>query len=67
MISAIVSAAAGAIELVVDLLREGKTDEAQMVVDRFVATTQTQLDTDRGTAEDILARRFPDSQPPEEE
>ena len=65
MIASIMASAATAISRVVDLVHEGKPAEAQTVVDRFVATTETQLDTDRGTANAILRRKFPGSQPPE--
>lgn len=65
MITTIMGAAATAITRVLGLIEEGKPAEAKLVVDRFVATTPTQLDGDRKTADEILGDRFPGSQPPE--
>ncbi len=65
MIATIMGAAADAISRVVSLVQDDKPAEAQTVVDRFVATTPAQLAGDRETADNILANRFPGSQPPE--
>lgn len=64
MIGAIMGAAADVIARIVELVANGQVDVAKGVVDRFVATTKTQLANDRSEADDELRRRFPGSSPP---
>ena len=63
MIGAIMGATADVIGRIVELVGKGQVDVAKEVVDRFVATTKTQLDNDRAEAESELRRRFPESSP----
>ncbi len=65
LIGGIMGAATGVIARIVELVGSGEVEQAQEVVDLFVATTKTQLDNDYNEAEGILRQRFPGSQPPE--
>lgn len=64
MAASVLGAAADVVGRIIELVGRGKAEQAKAVADRFVATTQAQLDNDRGEADSVLRRRFPDSQPP---
>ncbi len=65
LVGGVMGAATSVIAKIVELVGEGKVEQAQEVVDLFVATTETQLNNDYNEAEGILRQRFPGSQPPE--
>jgi len=64
MAASVLGAAADVVGRIIELAGRGKVEQAQAVVDRFVATTKTQLATDRAEADSELRDRFPGSSPP---
>ena len=64
IVGAVLGIAGDVLKTALELIDRGEPTKAREVVARFEAATRRQLDADREAAEDILRRRFPDSQPP---
>lgn len=58
LIGPIIAAASALVSEVVDMVRDGKEEEARAKVERFVAATKAELAADKQGALDILHARF---------